>query len=49
MAVHSYDELNIHAGHDVQINHYLNINAVPVNVSIECINCHEVLLDFDKE
>jgi hypothetical protein len=49
MAVQTFDELYTHAGHDIQISQYYNINAVVVNVAIECMECYEVLLDFDKE
>jgi len=42
--VNNYDELNSHFGHNVSVVKYGD-----VNVAIECFQCHEVLLDFDKE
>jgi hypothetical protein len=42
--VNSYDELMVHFGHKIEIANYAGIN-----VSAECYDCSEVLLDFDKE
>lgn len=42
--VNSYDELMVHFGHKIEIANYAGIN-----VSVECYDCSEVLLDFDKE
>ena len=44
MAVQSYNDLIAHEGHRVLIVTYAG-----VNVAIECAECYEVLLDFDKE
>jgi hypothetical protein len=42
--VNSYDELMVHFGHKIEIANYAGRN-----VSAECYDCSEVLLDFDKE
>jgi len=39
-----YATLIKHAGHEVDIATYADIN-----VSLECIDCYEVIIDFDKE
>ena len=46
MSVSNFEELKIHVGHKVVVVTYGN---PPVNVAIECEDCYEVLLDFDKE
>ena len=42
--VNSYDELMVHFGHKLEVANYADLN-----VSVECYDCSEVLLDFDKE
>lgn len=49
MAVHTFDELYKHYGHDIEIGQYINMDKAVANVALECVECHEVLLDFDKE
>ena len=44
MAVNSYVELVTHKGHEIEIATYAD-----ENVSIECLSCGEVLVDFEKE
>jgi len=46
MSVNSFEELNKHKGHKIEIVTYGN---PPVNVAIECLDCFEVLLFFDRE
>jgi hypothetical protein len=45
MSAQNYDELAEHYGHKIEIAIY----GEGVNVAIECENCSEVLLDYDKE
>lgn len=47
MGVHNFKDLIAHAGHELKCVTY-NHNGKPQNVSIECITCNEVLLDFDR-
>jgi hypothetical protein len=42
--VNSYNDLMAHFEHKIEIANYAS-----QNVSIECYDCSEVLLDFDKE
>lgn len=48
MAVQNYKELKTHLFHRVRIVAY-GKPEVPQNVAIECEECQEVLLDFDKD
>ena len=43
MSVINYEELKKHLGHKIVCVEYGK-----QNMSIECENCNEVLLDFDK-
>jgi len=43
MGCSNYEELKKHLGHDI-----VCVKYGEQNVSIECENCKEVLLDFDK-
>jgi hypothetical protein len=51
----SYKGLLAHVGHDVKIVEYrqpndpLYIEEDPDNVALECIDCGEVILDFDRD
>ena len=44
MASQTYAELNAHFGHSVVVANYAS-----ENVAIECEDCFEVLVDFDRE
>ena len=44
MAVMNYDELISHREHTIQIHTYYD-----ENVAIECVDCYEILIDFDNE
>lgn len=44
MAVHSYDDLIAHHGHRLWVTAYGS-----VNVAVECEDCYEILIDFDRE
>lgn len=49
MSAQSFDDLARHAGHQVEVAEYLNHNKEAVNAVVECVDCSEILLDFDKE
>ncbi len=44
MSVQNYNELSEHFGHPIEIAMY----GVDTNLAIECVDCNEVLLDFDN-
>lgn len=44
MSATDYKDLSRHFGHNVEVVKYAD-----VNVAIECEDCSEVLLDFDKD
>ena len=41
----AHERLLPHTDHEVEIASYGN---PPVNISVECITCSEVLIDFDR-
>jgi hypothetical protein len=49
MSVQNFNDLNEHYGHELVVRHYQDTLGNPINVAIECEDCHEVLLDYDKE
>jgi len=44
LASQTYQELNAHLGHKIVIANYAE-----ENVEVECEDCFEVLVDFDRE
>lgn len=50
MAVSSFSDLEAHVGHEVKVVRYgnraLRLNE---NVAVECVECHEILIDYDYE
>ena len=44
MIINNYEELSTHYGHSLEVVMY----GEGVNVSLECEDCNEVLLDYDK-
>jgi hypothetical protein len=44
MSVQNFQELSYHYGHEIVVALYGQDN-----VTLECNDCHEVLLDFDEE
>lgn len=46
MGVYNFKSLLAHAGHKTVVATY---GDPPVNVTIECLTCNEVLLDYDDE
>lgn len=49
MSADSFDELSRHTGHAVSVVEYVEQNGNALNVAIECQNCNEVLMDYDKK
>jgi len=49
MAATDFNDLIRHEDHEITIATYYDFDLNTVNVAIECEDCHEVLLDFDKE
>lgn len=48
MAVNSFNDLQAHYGHKVEIVNYRNESIVH-NVAVECVECFEVIVDFDAD
>jgi len=49
MSADSYKELKRHLGHKIVCVAYGGDGEEPWNVSIECEDCNEVLLDYDRD
>ena len=49
MSVSNFSELENHIGHDVKVVFYADDKGNRYNVAIECYDCNEVLLDFDRD
>lgn len=53
MSVISFDDLVVHHGHEIQCVLYGNspeANPQPDdNIALECVECSEILLDFNRE
>jgi hypothetical protein len=49
MSATDFNDLIRHEEHEITIATYLDIDLNTINVAIECMDCHEVLLDFDKD
>lgn len=47
MSVFDFESLKKHSGHRLECNEY-GTNDLTVNVTIECIDCNEILIDYDK-
>ena len=48
MSADTFKELNRHFAHDIQVVRYGRGGEV-FNVAVECQECNEVLMDYDKE
>jgi len=48
MSVDNYHDLRSHIGHHLVCTYYGNEDD-PVNVAVECEDCHEVIIDFDRD
>lgn len=49
MSASNFRELLSHVGHRVIVTPYGPLGYHPINVSIECLTCNEVLVSFDRE
>lgn len=47
MSAASYDDLRAHVGHRITCSVY-TVAGTTMNVALECEDCYEVLLDFDR-
>lgn len=47
MAADNFTELIAHRGHKIEVVSY-GEDTDPVNVAVECEDCHEVLFDYDR-
>jgi len=45
----NFNELHKHYGHEVVVAQYTTKDGEAIAVSIECMDCYEVLVDYDKE
>ncbi len=53
MGAHSFNDLYAHYGHKVVIAAYGDVRGKVLkrnieNIAVECLDCNEVLLDFDN-
>jgi hypothetical protein len=52
MAAYSYEDLKRHVGHDIHCVSYAQsyeFEDDPENISVECWDCNEVLMDYDRD
>ena len=49
MAVFDFDSLVEHRGHQIEVNVYGTPDGGLYNVAVECMDCNEILLDYDNE
>jgi hypothetical protein len=49
MSASNFDELYRHYGHQVVVAHYTDEEGKVIGVAVECEECYEVLMDYDKE
>ena len=48
MGISDYKGLSDHVGHKIECVYYGNPHGKGDNVALECVDCNEVLMDFDK-
>ncbi len=48
MSVNNFEELKRHYGHTIELVLYGEKDN-PSNIAIECVDCNEVILDFNKD
>jgi hypothetical protein len=48
MGVSNFKELIKHEGHKIAVVTY-GVGKKPINAAIECEDCSEILLDYDRE
>ena len=49
MSIGNYEELRLHIGHKIVCVCYGEENKDPENIAIECEDCDEVLISYDKK
>ena len=49
MSVSSFEELDSHHDHKIEVVRYGLPGQPPWNVAIECVDCGMVLMDFDRK
>jgi hypothetical protein len=49
VSARNFDELYRHYGHQVVVAHYTDEEGKVIGVAVECEECYEVLMDYDKE
>jgi len=49
MSANNFDELYRHYGHQVVVARYTDEEGKVIGVAVECEECYEVLIDYDKE
>jgi hypothetical protein len=49
MSVDTFTDLYRHKGHKIVVAEYLGQDGKPVNIALECENCYEVLMDYERE
>ena len=49
MSVQNFNDLHAHYAHDVVVAQYTDNTGNAMGAAIECLDCNEVLLDYDKE
>lgn len=50
MSALSYADLKAHIGHRIEcVGYDEEPLSEPENVAVECIDCYEVILDFDRD
>jgi hypothetical protein len=49
MSATNFDELYKHYGHEIVVARYTTKVGEVENVGIECNDCWEILIDYDKE
>jgi hypothetical protein len=47
--INSFKDLYKHYGHEVVVARYENTINETINVAIECQDCYEVLVNYDKQ
>ena len=49
MSSTSFKELYQHYGHEIVCARYTDSEGDVANVALECVDCNEVLMDYDNE
>ena len=49
MSAQNFNDLIEHYGHEVVVARYTDEKGDAQAVAVECNDCHEVLLDYDRE